>query len=270
MKKDYVPVPNTLSTMDESAFVEDYWTRIWNGHSLEDFPKLQIEKSEEFKIMDPYISKLPAKARILDGGCGLGEWTLYYTLRGFEVVGMDISGKTIERLKERFPDCRFMVGDIRSTEFDDEYFDAYFSWGTFEHFEIGLGPCFREARRILKGGGYLFVSVPFQNGRHIRRDKRELSDWDENFDKERGYTSEMRFYQWRLTKPELQREFELNGFKVLKIEAINKWTGLHRAIKYDLHIDLSSKLHRLLQRLLYPFVSKDYVAHMIMGVGQKK
>jgi len=271
MKKDYIPVPNTPLLMDETAFVEDYWTRIWDKHSLESFTKSRVEKREEFKIVDPYISKLPAKARILDGGCGLGEWTIYYLLRGFEAVGLDISRKTIERLKEKkFPDCRFIVGDIRNTEFDDEYFDAYLSWGTFEHYEIGLGPCFREARRILKQRGYLFVSVPFQNGRHLRRDKRELSLWDENFDKEKGYTSEMRFYQWRLTKPELQREFELNGFKCLRVEAIHKWHGLHRAVKHDLHIDPSSKLHRIIVRLLYPFVPEDYVAHMIISVGQKR
>jgi ubiquinone/menaquinone biosynthesis C-methylase UbiE len=110
------------------------------------------------------------------------------------VIGLDISKATIERLSEIFPDHNFIVGDIRSTGFDDESFDAYFSWGTFEHFEIGLGPCFKEANRILKKGGYLFVSVPFQNGRHLRKDRRELYMWDENFDRENGYVKEIRFY----------------------------------------------------------------------------
>jgi len=127
-----------------------------------------------------------------------------------------------------------------------------------------------EARRILKREGYLFISVPFQNGRHLRRDKDELWLWDENFDKKKGYTSKMRFYQWRLTKPELEREFEINGFKALRVEAIDKWRGLHRAVKHALHIEPGSKIHRIMQELLYPFVPKDYVAHMLMGVGQKR
>ena len=116
----------------------------------------------------------------------------------------------------------------------------------------------------------MFVSVPFQNWRHLWRDRRELSRWDENFDKEKGYVSGMRFYQWRLTKPELQREFEINGFKCLTIEAIHKRHGLHRAVKHDLGIDSTSRAHRVVQALLNPFVPKRYVAHMIMGVGQKR
>lgn len=271
MKKDYIPVTNSESSKSETAFVEEFWTHIWDKHNVNrDSVIGEIERQEEFRLMNPYISNLPPKSRILDGGCGLGKWTLYWSKRGFEVVGLDISKATIEKLKERFPEHNFICGDIRYTGFDDESFDAYFSWGVFEHFEIGLGPCFKEANRILKKGGYLFVSVPFQNGRHLRRDKYELSKWDENFDREKGYVREMRFYQWRLTKPELQREFELNGFKILKVEAIAKEHGLYRAIKHDLGIEPGTKLHKKMMSLLYPFVPKDYVAHMIMGIGQKR
>ncbi len=271
MKKDYISVANTESPNDESAFVEEFWTQIWNGYKMEWTSVIkEIESREEFKLMNPYMSNLPPKSRVLDGGCGLGKWTLYWSEKGFEVVGLDISKATIERLRESFPEHNFIVGDIQQTEFDNESFDAYFSWGTFEHFEIGLRPCFKEANRILKKGGYLFVSLPFQNGRHLRRDKHELSKWDENFDREKGYIKEMRFYQWRLTKPELQREFELSGFKVLKIEAIDKRHGLYRAIKHDLCMEPGTKAHKIMQRLLYPFVPKNYVAHMIMGIGQKR
>jgi len=269
MKKDYIPAHNTQSVTNETEFVERYWTQIWDGHTIRDSKRAKIEKREEFKIMNQYVSKLPPKSHILDGDCGLGEWTVYWTSRGFDTVGLDISQAVIERLKQRFPNHRFVVGDIRNTKFESEYFDAYFSWGAFEHFEEGLGPCFREANRILKKGGYLFVSVPFQNNRHLRRDKRKLWLWDENFDRRKGYTSQMRFYQWRLTKPELAREFELNGFRALRVEAIAKREGLRRALKHDLGLEPGSKVHRIAQILLYPFVPKSYVAHMIIGVGKK-
>ena len=268
MKKDYIPVSADQACSDESTFIEDFWTQRWDG--VRHLPEPEaVSRTEVYGIMQLFVRSLPAGSRILDGGCGMGAWTVFLANQGFDVVGLDISQRTIARLNELLPSYQFLVGDIRETEFADASFDAYFSWGTFEHFEDGLGKCFGEARRILKRGGYLFLSVPFQNRRHLRRDKRELRLWDENYDKQRGYASEMRFYQWRLTKSEFQREFEINGFKALRVEAINKWQGLHRAVTHDLHIDPGSRFHRILQVFLYPLVPKDYVAHMIMGIGQR-
>jgi len=269
MRKDYILVSDTDSRLDESAFVEDYWTRAWDGHSLSDSARSRIETREEFKWMDPYIAQLPPHSRLLDGGCGLGEWTLYYTARGFDATGLDISRATIERLKSRFPDARFVVGDIRNTGFPDGHFDAYFSWGTFEHFEEGLAPCVREARRILKPNGGLFISVPFHNGRHLRADRRDLWRVDANFDRRRGYTAPMRFYQWRLTRAELWRELELNGFRAVQVVPIYRLHGIHRAVKHDLGIRPGTLWHKLAVALLYPLLSSNYIAHMILGVGRR-
>ena len=270
MRKDYVPVSEALSTKDEAAFVEEYWSRMWVGRQIPEQVKAQLKRREEFRIMDPYLSRLPAKSRILDGGCGLGEWTVYYASKGFEVVGLDLSRATIERLKARFPDQQFVVGDVRETGFPEASFDAYFSWGTFEHFEEGLGRCFREARRILKPGGYLFISVPFQNARHLWRDQRELWRWDESFDPSQGYPSPMRFYQWRLTKPELQRELELHGFRTLRVEPMHKDQGLRRALQHDWRLPAESLVHRAIRRALAPVITKAAIGHMIMAVGQKR
>lgn len=270
MKKDYIPATDGQAELEETAFVEAYWTRQWDGQRLSEAARSHIEGREEFKLMDPYLAVLPPGSRILDGGCGLGEWTLYYASRGFDVTGIDLSRATIERLQQRFPQRRFLTGDVRHTEFPDASFDAYFSWGTFEHFEEGVGACLEEARRILKPGGYLFVSVPFQNRRHLRRDVRALWRWDEHFNRHQGYATPMRFYQWRLTRPELQRELEMRGFRALIIKPIHKDGGVRRFLENDLHISGGSLAHRVARRLLFPVLPKAYVAHMLMVVGQKR
>lgn len=276
MKKDYVPVSEKAAVPNDAAFQERYWSTVWGDRSVDDWRSRvsAVDGNEQMKIMRPHLPGLAPDSCILDGGCGLGHWTLYFAAKGFHTVGIDISRQTLERLQERFSSislASFVVGDIRSAAFQDASFDAYFSWGTFEHYEEGLQSCFREAWRILKPAGRLFVTVPFFNARHIRRDRRSHQRDDANHDGEGRCPPGMRFYQWRLTKSELRKEFELGGFRVLEIVTINKWQGLRRMVKHDLHIDPTSRLlHRIVQILLYPFVSKDYVAHMLMGVGQKR
>lgn len=91
-----------------------------------------------------------------------------------------------------------------------------------------MGDCIHEVHRILKPGGWLFVSVPYYNWRHILRDLLSLSRWDHTYDKRCGYTQPQRFYQWRLTRSELQRELELRGFQVREIRPIHKIEGVER------------------------------------------
>lgn len=270
MKKDYIPALKNYSTLSEIDRIEQYWTRIWDCDHLDtkNFADT-IEKREEFKVISPFLSDIPPNSRILDGGCGMGEWTIYFAKKGFHIFGLDISKKTIQKLKQRFNDINFCVGDIRHTEFENGYFDAYFSWGAFEHFENGLEAPLTEARRIIKQGGYLFLSIPFQNVRHLLRDNRELWRWDENYDKKLGYQSDIQFYQWRHTKSELKRELERNGFRTIKIEAIHKEHGVLGAIRYDLHTEPSSKVGRIMQLLLKHLIPKNCIAHMIVGVAQK-
>ena len=72
MKKDYRPVSNNDSDLSETAFVESYWTHVWEKTDAMNALTADIECRDEFKLVDPVLSSLPHGARILDGGCGLG------------------------------------------------------------------------------------------------------------------------------------------------------------------------------------------------------
>ena len=215
---------------EENTFVENFWTKIWNQRDITQYVKADISNREEYRIIEPYIHRLAKGSRILDGGCGLGGWTIFLANLGFETIGIDISENTIQRLMERFPEMRFSTGDIRHLPFDDSYFDAYLSWGTFEHFESGLDLCFQEASRVLKKGGYLFLSVPFHNIRHWLRDKLPLHCVEPLYDRQHGYASSLHFYQWRLTKQELQQLFSMHGFEILFNRPTNKAEGMRRML----------------------------------------
>ena len=270
MRKDYIPVVEAAVTDDETSFVERYWTDVWKNHDQP--PDLSaLARREEYRIIRPFLAKLPKGSRVLDAGCGLGEWTIFLAQQGFTCVGLDLSADVIDKLRAQFPANEFVRGDIRQTGFEAGSFDACFSWGAFEHFENGLGDCLTEAQRILRPGGWLFISVPFQNWRHILRDARPPDRWDEGFDAKNGYGQPRRFYQWRFTRPELQRELELHGFRAESVSPINKLSGVGRWLQWDFRVVRPNTRAYFIARRAFAVLTPDaYISHMLLAVGQRR
>ncbi len=248
---------------DEIAAIESQWTRIWEAQGGPQGRAERIRRREEFRIMWPYIRQFPKGSRLLDGGCGLGDWVLWLTRAGYPTIGLDISKATIAKLKQMFPDTSFAVGDIRATGFSDDSFDAYFSWGTFEHFEEGFAPVVSEAFRILKPGGLLFVSTPFDNLRHALRatflDRVRLPP----------QAKPTRFYQWRLTRGELATILARHGFAVDDVRMIHRRQGIQRFLQQNLRLDPASNVTKALGVMLSPLAPKRVIAHMILAVARK-
>ncbi|HET6374023.1 MAG TPA: class I SAM-dependent methyltransferase [Candidatus Polarisedimenticolia bacterium] len=139
---------------------------------------------------------LPAAARVLEGGCGLADKVYALQCAGFTACGLDFARETVQRAKAAAPDLRLSVGDIRSLPYREGCFDGYWSIGAIEHFYEGFAPIASEMRRVLKSGGYLFLTFPAMSP--LRRLKARLGaypDWG------KADTPESRaaFYQFALT-----------------------------------------------------------------------
>lgn len=259
MIKDYMSAGG-VDSLDETEFIARHWTRIWEE---EGGPQGRIDKvlqQEEYRLMAQHLANLEMGARILDGGCGLGDWVLALDRQGFRTVGLDISDKTIALLQKRFPESEFKSGDIRQTTFADGELDAYFSWGVFEHFEAGPQGCIREAYRVLRPAGMLFITVPMDNFRHAlrRNGKRPVYDG-----------TPVRFYQYRFTREEIVRELEIGGFKVLSVKPIHKRQGVLRMLHHDFGLNYRWLFTRALAVLLAPLLPGALIAHMIMVVAYR-
>ena len=261
MRKDYIEV--SQNDEREIAFVEKYWTKVWEQEGGPGNKKSQIQNKEEYLVMSKWLSHLPLGSNLLDGGCGLGEWTDFFTQQGYPTLGLDISRDTILQLQSLLPNLDFRVGDIRDTGIADASIDGYFSWGTFEHFESGLSPCINEAFRILKPGGLLFTSVPFDNLRHALR---AACDWKRKENPERQKT---RFYQWRLTRGEFRHQLAQSGFEVLAIHAIGKRQGVLRSLQHEFGLNYKWFFSRALSAAVAPFIPSGLIAHMLIAVARK-
>lgn len=259
MRKDYL-IDEFAGHGDELSFVADYWTRVWERQGGPRIINIKITGKEEYRLMSPYLVKLPGSAKIIDGGCGLGEWVIGFSNEGYDVVGMDISQPTINQLTRMFPEEKFEFGDIRQTGYMNNCFDAYFSWGVFEHFEAGPGDCLREAFRILKPGGLLFITVPLDNLRQSIIG---------TFASAEPSKSGERFYQYRFTRSELAREISLAGFEIISFKGIHKRQGVLRALHHEFGMPYHWLVTRALAFILSPFIPAWSIAHMMMGIARK-
>jgi ubiquinone/menaquinone biosynthesis C-methylase UbiE len=257
MRKDYIEVSDL--DKDETSFVEEYWTRVWDRQGGIESVTRKIHNQDEVEITNDYLKEFP-NGKLLDAGCGLGDWAMYFEEHGFSVTGLDISRKVISELNERFPSKEFMVGDIRNTGMEEGYYDACYSWGVFEHFEEGPSACLKEAYRLIKPGGLLITTVPLENMRISIKSALALPK------KNRG---KRRFYQYRFSREEWCGKLEEAGFSIEKIKPIHKRQGVLRCLHHEFGLPYDWKLTRGLSVILAPFIPGILIGHMILAVARK-
>lgn len=116
------------------------------------------------QLFYPLLTKnLEKGKKYLDVGCGLGGWLAFLRVRGFDVQGVDRSKRAVELIKELDPSLPVQSADISQLPFEDGSFDGYMAIGAWEFDEDGTEALAREAHRVLKAGGTLFLEVPYAN-----------------------------------------------------------------------------------------------------------
>lgn len=148
------------------------WDDIWNNTSSRQYWENALTGLLASEYKDLFLKYLPEGAKVLEAGCGVGQVVLAMRARGFDCFGLDYASDTIQMLNREFPEVPFHQGDIRCLPYEDRSFDGYISLGVIEHFTHGQEQMLREAARVVKPGGWLFVSVPALNGWRKRRCRR--------------------------------------------------------------------------------------------------
>ena len=95
--------------------------------------------------------------RILDNGCGRGDFLRGFVQYGLDGYGVDISDYAGECLK----DIKFFKADIENGRlpFENDFFDVVFTKSVIEHFHKPDN-FLKECRRVLKPGGRVIVMTP--------------------------------------------------------------------------------------------------------------
>lgn len=100
--------------------------------------------------------------RCVDLGCGTGAFTRRFETFGLDLVGLDISPRSIERAKRLGSGERYEVGDIMATGLPEASFDIAVFSGVLHHLptKAERANALREALRLLRPGGRVFAFDP--------------------------------------------------------------------------------------------------------------
>jgi ubiquinone/menaquinone biosynthesis C-methylase UbiE len=99
--------------------------------------------------------------KYLDVGC-FNSPVPYELTRDFpqaEIYALDYCEPLIKELAERYPEVKYMVGDVKQLPFKDGEFDYVVAGELLEHTE-NPEQTIKELMRVVKSGGTLAVSVP--------------------------------------------------------------------------------------------------------------
>ena len=86
---------------------------------------------------DRFIAALPRPANVLDLGCGSGSPVARHMVQsGLGVTGVDSSPTLISLCRQRLPDQKWLVQDMRLLRLSRQ-FDGVLAWDSFFHLEPG-------------------------------------------------------------------------------------------------------------------------------------
>lgn len=112
------------------------------------------------RYLEHMLNHLPQGASVLELGCGGGGSVTRRLAAQFELTGIDISSRQIERARERVPQGHFMCADMTRAEFPPESFDgvaAFYSFGHVPH--DALPDLIRQIGTWLRPNGVLVATM---------------------------------------------------------------------------------------------------------------
>ena len=121
----------------------------------------RVLNERETRLFNRLLENVLQGGKILDLGSGTGiPYDSYLVERGYDVTGVDISGKHVEKASKNVPDAGFMKADFTDYDIGIESYDAIISMYSIFHVpreeHVAL---LKRIHRGLKLGGRVLVTL---------------------------------------------------------------------------------------------------------------
>lgn len=211
-----------------------FWDSHWDRYEIRQVIQSAVVNRA---IIKPTLKYLHRGARILEGGCGLGQNVWSLAKAGYDAYGVDYADTTVKKVNQALPELNISCQDIRKLDFEDGYFDGYWSLGVIEHFYNGYDDIIQEIRRVLRTGGYLFLTFPcLSKLRHMKSLQGSYGIWEDDDQKI------AQFYQFAFNDKSVASTITQTGFQFVSSKPISGFKGFKDEIE-------TRSIRALLQRM---------------------
>lgn len=129
------------------------------------WPAIQREVLSDLSVLERLVE--PASKNVVDIGCGGGALVRALVARGARVTGVEISEEQLAAAVARDDGggARYLVGRAQHLPLEDASVDVAVFMRTLHHVPPDeLGDALREARRVLRPAGVVYVAEPLAEG----------------------------------------------------------------------------------------------------------
>ncbi len=164
--------------MDFKKTVQEGYNAIADRYLAE-----RTRDSEDVRLLNEFMERLPASAHVLDAGCGAGVPISQMLSERFQVTGVDFSEAQIELARKHVPNASFICQDMTKLDFRDPQgtFDGICSYYAIIHIPREEHPSLlANFYRMLKQDGVALLCLGTE---HL------VDDIDENYLGTRMYWS---------------------------------------------------------------------------------
>lgn len=204
------------------SYGQDYYPKTSGdvGHALQS--RLPV-----FQYSIRKLGKLAKPGRLLDQGCGTGDFVELAQRAGWDAQGIDLSESAVTFAANK--GLKVELGTLESKRYPTDFFDVVTLWDVLEHLPNPRNEV-EQIHRILRFGGLLIIRVPNTNFQLLKAFVRE------DLFKASHDSLQANFHVNHFTPRTLRNLLEMQGFEVFEEEA-----GVSEDVVHRKHIPLKFK-----------------------------
>jgi SAM-dependent methyltransferase len=155
-------------------------------------------------LLAEWLKQLPARAVLLDLGCGAGQDSRYLAGLGRRVIGLDRTMPLLRFAKQRTPSAPFLLADLRALPIRSGSLDGIWAAASLIHlYKVDMARALAALYHLVKPKGLLAATFTYGSNSRIKRT---------------GWMPGRYFARWR--KDELARALRRAGWTVLSLKVV--------------------------------------------------